>query len=73
MSEEKKVRHILKFKRGDTYSVDVVIKMNDDFVFHNLVVPNSTPQPILEQFVHDAEVAAIGYIINEEIEKDAAH
>lgn len=71
MPEEKKLRHILKFKRGELFSVDVLIKMNDDFVFHNMSAPTNTPVAIVEQFLYDAEVAAIAYIIEDEIEQNA--
>lgn len=73
MSDKKKLDRILKFKRGETFSVDVLIKVNGDFVFNNIVTPPATPQNVLEQFIYDAEIAAIDHLINEEIEKNAAH
>ena len=64
-----KIKHILKFNRGDSYNVDVFIKENDDMVFQNLITPKDAKPEVMEQFLYDAEIAALAWIFADSEDK----
>lgn len=67
------IKYIIKFKRGETFSVDVIITKKDDFIYKNMVVPATTTAEIAEQFFLEAEIAAINYVFKIEGQENAAN
>ena len=66
------IKYILKFKRGESFVVDVLVTKKEDFIFENMITPPNTTLEIREQFLYDAEIAAINYMFEKEAKDYAA-
>ena len=58
-----------RFKRGDTYSVDVIVSNGESITYANIVKPEDTPTAVVEQLLEDAERAVLVKLNQKEGEK----
>jgi len=48
-----------RFKRGDVFSVDVIVSNGESITFANIVKPDDTPNQVVEKLLEDAERAVL--------------
>lgn len=50
---------VMKFTRGDDFSCIVTVDINQHVSIHNIKTPDNTTSEVMQQFLEDAEAAAI--------------